>query len=398
LGNGDAVSLKIGYYAGQTKNRIGVGSMIQALIRSLKRFASRVKQHLKRWSKPAIGRIMVGSLSDLKRSRKDLIIENAILGQQLIVLNRQVKRPQLTQGDRVRFVLLARLTECWQQALHIIQPDTLLRWHRDLFHRYWRCKSKLEKREPRTSPETIELIQQMARENRLWGAERIRGELLKLGVKVSKRTIQKYMLKERRSRSGQNWSTFLKNHFRDIWACDFTVVNDLLFRSWYVFVIMELHTRRIVHTAVTSFPTDEWVAQQLREATPWGEGPKYLIRDRDSKYGEQFAAVASGIEILKTPVRAPRGNSYCERLIGSLRRECLDHMLILDHRQLDRIVQEYRYYYNHSRPHQGIGQQIPGSLEKDNPWPTRKSRGKITSLPVLSGLHHSYARAAVSSY
>jgi putative transposase len=295
-------------------------------------------------------------------------------------------------------VLLARLTEFWQQALHIVQPDTLLRWHRNLFRRYWWCKSKPGKRDPRISPDTIELIKQMARENRLWGAERIRGELLKLGVKVSKRTIQKYMLKERNNQPVQTWSTFLKNHFRDIWACDFTVVNDLLFRSLYVFVIMELHTRRIVHAAVTRSPTDEWVAQQLREATPWGEGPKYLIRDRDSKYGKQFAAVTDGIKILKTPVRAPRTNSYCERLIGSLRRECLDHMLILDRLQLDRIVQEYLDYYNHSRPHQGIGQQIPESLAKDNPWPTRKSGGKIASSPVLSGLHHSYARAAVSSY
>jgi putative transposase len=247
----------------------------------------------------------VGSLSDPRRSRKDLIIENTMLRQQLIVLNRQVKRRQLTQGDRLRIVLLARLTEFWQQALHIVQPDTLLRWHRDLFRRYWRRKSMPEKRDPRISTETIELIQQMASENRLWGAERIRGELLKLGVKVSKRTIEKYMLKERQNRSGQTWSTFLKNHFRDIWAYDFTVVNDLLFRSWYVFVIMELHTRRIVHVAITRSPTDEWVAQRLREATPWGEGPKYLIRDRDSKYGKQFAAVAGGIKILKTPVRVP---------------------------------------------------------------------------------------------
>jgi putative transposase len=372
--------------------------MIQALVRSLKRFVSRVKQHVKQWSKPAIASIAVGSLSDLKRSRRDLIIENAMLRQQLIVLNRQVKRPQLTQGDRLRLVLLARLTEFWQQALHIVQPDTLLRWHRNLFRCYWWCKSKPGKRDPRISPDTIELIKQMARENRLWGAERIRGELLKLGVKVSKRTIQKYMLKERNNQPVQTWSTFLKNHFRNMWACDFTVVNDLLFRSLYVFVIMELHTRRIVHAAVTRSPTDEWVAQQLREATPWGEGPKYLIRDRDSKYGKQFAAVTDGIKILKTPVRAPRTNSFCERLIGSLRRECLDHMLILDRHQLDRIVQEYLDYYNHSRPHQGIGQQIPESLAKDNPWPTRKSGGKIASSPVLSGLHHNYARAAVSSY
>ena len=363
--------------------------MIQTLIRSLKRFAVRMKQHLRRWSKPAIVNIAVDTLSDLIRSRKDLIIENAMLRQQLIVLKRQVKRPQLTQGDRVRLVLLARLTEFWQQALHIVQPDTLLRWHRDLFRLYWRRKSKPKKGDGRTSPETIELIQQMARENRLWGAERIRGELLKLGIKVSKRTIQKYMLKERQNRSGQTWSTFLKNHIKDIWACDFTVVNDLLFRSLYVFVIMELHTRRIVHTAVTRSPTDEWVAQQLREATPWGEGPKFLIRDRDSKYGKQFTAVAGGIKILKTPVRAPRANSYCERLIGSLRRECLDHMLILNRRQLDGSVQECVKYYNHSTPHQGIGQQIPECRIEDNPWPTRKSGGKITSAPVLNGLHHS---------
>jgi len=163
-------------------------------------------------------------------------------------------------------------------------------------------------------------------------------------------------------------------------------------------VIMEMHTRHIVHAAVTRSPTDEWVAQQLREATPWGEGPKYLIRDRDSKYGKQFAAVAAGTKILKTPVRAPRANSYCERLIGSLRRECLDHMLIQNRLQLDHIVQEYLDYYNNSRPHQGIEQQIPENHAKDNPWPTRKSGGCITSTPVLNGLHHSYARAAVSSY
>jgi len=206
------------------------------------------------------------------------------------------------------------------------------------------------------------------------------------------------MLKERQNRSGHTWSTFLKNHFNDIWACDFTVVNDLLFRLLYVFVIMELHTRRIVHATVPCSLIDDWVAQQLREATPWGEGPKYLIRDRDSKYGKQFAAVAGGIKILMTPVRAPRTNSNCERRICSLRRECLDHMLVQNRLRLDRIVQEYLDYYNHSTPHQGIGQQIPESLAKDNPWPTRKSGGKIVSSPVLSGLHHSYARAAVSSY
>ena len=357
-----------------------------------------MKLYLKQWSKPVTASIAVGTLKDLRRNRRDLIVENAMLRQQLIVLHRQVKRPHLTQGDRLLMILLARMTGYWQQALHIVQPETLLRWHRDLFRYYWRRKSKTEKREPRISPETIELIKQMASENRLWGAERIRGELLKLGIKVSKRSVQKYMLKVRHNRSGQTWATFLRNHIRDIWACDFTVVYDLFFRPLNIFVIMELHTRRIVHAAVTRSPIDEWVAQQLREATPWGEGPKYLIRDRDGKYGKRFAAVASGIEILKTPVRAPRANSYCERFIGSLRRECLDHMLVINCRQLDRSVQEYIGYYNHSRPHQGIGQQIPEGLAEDHPWPRGEPGGKVTSTPILDGLHHSYARAAVGQH
>ncbi len=177
----------------------------------------------------------------------------------------------------------------------------------------------------------------MAKENHLWGAERIRGELLKLGIRVCKRTIQKYLPKERESpSSSQTWATFVKNHARDIWACDFTVAYDWLFRPWYIFVVMELKTRRIVHSAVTHSPTDEWTAQQLREATPWGKGPKYLLHDRDSKYASHFSAVAagSGIKELKTPYRAPRANGICERFMGSLRRECLDHTLILHGKHL----------------------------------------------------------------
>ena len=233
--------------------------MIKALIPTLKQFISRVKLYLKQCSKPVTTSIVMGVFSDLRRDRRDLLIENAMLRQQLIVLKRQVKRPQLTLGERFRMVLLARMTGYWQQALHIVQPETLLRWHRDLFRYYWRRKSKSEKREPRISPETSQLIKQMARENRLWGAERIRGELLKLGIKVSKRSVQKYMHKVRRNRSGQTWAAFIKNHIRDIWACDFTVVYDMFFRPWYIFVIMELYTRRIVRADVTRSPTDEWV-------------------------------------------------------------------------------------------------------------------------------------------
>jgi transposase InsO family protein len=335
--------------------------------------------------------LISGVISDLTRSRFDLIVENALLRQQLIVLRRQVKRPQLTRGDRLRFVLLARCTRFWKQALHIVQPDTLLRWHRELFRFYWRLKSKRKQSKPKIPPETVDLIRKMAKENHLWGAERIRGELLKLGIRVCKRTVQKYLPKVRESpSSSQTWATLVKNHVADIWACDFTVVYDWLFRPWYILVMMELKTRRIVHSGVTNSPTDEWTAQQLREATSWGKGPKYLLHDRDSKYAAHFSAVAagSGIKELRTPYRAPRANGVCERFMGSLRRECLDHTLILHSRHLTRVVREYTNYFNQERPHQGIGQRIPDHYDQPASNPT----GNISSRAILGGLHHHYFR------
>lgn len=225
-----------------------------------------IQRFISQWTKPANLLLISGIFSDLTRSRSDLVIENALLRQQLIVLARQVKRPQITHRDRFWLLLLAHFNRFWKQDLHIVQPDTLLRWHRELFRFYWRQKSK---RKPKISAETIKLIRQMAKENSLWGAERIRGELLKLGIKVCKRTIQKFMPKSEKTPTlSQTWATFMKNHARDIWACDFMTVNDWLFRTWYIFVLLELKTRRIVHVAVTTSPTDEWTAQQLREATP----------------------------------------------------------------------------------------------------------------------------------
>ena len=319
-----------------------------------------INHFIRRWSKPATGLIATGMLADLTRSRSDLLVENAMLRQQLIILNRQVYRPRMTNSDRFRLVLFSRFTNFWQQALHIVQPDTLLRWHRELFRIYWRRKSKTNQHKPHINPEITALIKQMAEQNHLWGAERIRGELLKLGLKVSKRTIQRYMPKKRKKAS-QSWATFLRNHATEIWACDFTVVHDLFFRPTYVFIIIELHTRRILHTAVTLAPSDAWTAQQLREATPWGQGPKYLLHDRDSKFGRKFAAVAasSGIKELRSPIRAPKANAVCERIIGSLKRECLDHVFIWHRAQVRRLVKAYTVYYNLARPHQGIHQRIP---------------------------------------
>jgi putative transposase len=355
--------------------------------------AYRIHHQIKGWVKPTTVSLALGAIADLSRSKADLTVENALLRQQLIVLHRQIKRPKLTNDDRIRLVLLARCSRFWHQALHIIQPDTLLRWHRDLFRLYWRHISRNRKNKQRISSETIRLIRQMIQENTLWGAERIRGELLKLGITLSKQTIQKYIRLLRKSPSfTQNWASFIRNHMGDIWACDFTVAYDWLFRPVYIFVIMELKKRRIIHMGVTDSHTDEWATQQLREATPCGEHPKYLIRDRDKKYGSRFSALAthSGIEVIQTPFRTPQANAFCERFMGSLKRECLDHSLVLHKRHLKRLVFEYRVYFNEERPHQGMQQRIPNRPD----GLTINESGVIRSVSFLGGLHHGYSRVS----
>jgi transposase InsO family protein len=283
----------------------------------------------------------------------------------------------------------------WRQALFLVQPETLLRWHRELFRVFWKHKSKARSRKSRLSSETISLIKEMAANNRLWGAERIRGELLKLDICVSKRTIQKYMRQIRPKRAhGQTWKTFLRNHAAEVWACDFLQVTDLFFRPFFAFFIVELQSRKVIHVNVTRSPTDPWVAQQLREATPYGQAPKYLIRDNDRKFGSHFARVAttSGIKVLRTPYRTPQANAVCERFLGSVRRECLDHFFIFHEKQLHRLLNAYVRYFNQARPHQGLRQRIPGPPRLSAPPPDRS--GQVLSVPVLGGLHHDYQRAA----
>jgi putative transposase len=292
------------------------------------------------WTKPLTSSLPLGTLADLARSKPELVAENALLRVPLIILKRQVKRPACTKKDRILLLLLARAVRAWKQTLFIVQPETLLRWHREAFRLFWRRKSKAHSHKPKVAAETIALIREMATENRLWGAERIRGELLKLGIHVCKRTIQKYRRQVRTPQpKGQKWATFLRNHAAQIWACDFLQVTDLFFRPLFAFVIIELSSRRVIHAGVTRSPTDPWVAQQLREATPYGQAPKYLIRDNDSKFGPCFARVAatSAIETLKIPYHAPRANAVCERFLRSVRQECLDHLLIFHEKQLQRV-------------------------------------------------------------
>ena len=356
-----------------------------------------VKRLLRQWTRPDNHSLLRNTVLDLARSKSELVLENALLRQQLIVLERQVKRPQLTWRDRSLIVLLTSKLRTWKAALMIIQPDTVLRWHRDLFRLVWKRKSKGKRGRPPLTEDIVALIRQMARENRGWGAKRIQGELAKLGIQVSKSTIQKYTNDVRQSLSSkQTWTTFLSNHASQIWACDFLQTYDLFFRAVFVFVIIELRSRQIVHFGVTRNPTDQWTAQQLREATPFGEGPRFLIRDNDNKYGDSFTQVAdgTGIEVLKTPFRAPKANAICERFLGSLRRECLDHFLILNERHLHRLVKEYKLYFNCARPHQGIEQHVPCRPER---LETPPAHGKLSSRSVLNGLHHDYSWLAAGS-
>ena len=195
-------------------------------------------------------------------------------------------------------------------------------------------------------------------------------------------------------RVGQPWATFLRNHAPEVWACDFLPVTDVFFQPLYAFIIIVLGSRQVVHVGVTRHPTDAWVAQQLREATPFGQCPRYLIRDNDAKYGPTFSRVASasGITELRTAYRAPRQNATCERFLGSVRRECLDYMLVLGERHLRRVLREYAGYFNRHRPHQGRRQQVPDEPEGSTPQPDRS--GRVWAIPVLGGLHRAYQRAA----
>lgn len=346
-------------------------------------------------TRPIVVPVAVGTLADLARSKPALVAENAFLRHQLAILHRSVKRPRCSAADRALLVLLASRVRTWRSALLIVQPDTLLRWHRHLFRWYWARKSRATAHRPPVAPETGALIREMAAANRLWGAERIRGELLKLGIRVAKSTIQRYLREVRPPRrTGQPWATFLRNHAPAVWACDFLPVTDLLFRPLYAFFVIALETRRVVHVGVTRHPTDAWVAQQLREATPFDQRPPYLIRDNDRKYGEALArvAAASGITELRTAYRTPRQNATCERFLGSARRECLDHILILGEAHLRRVLREYVRYFNCDRPHQGLAQRspvVPGEAAGH-----KITGGRVRAIPILGGLHHAYAQAA----
>jgi transposase InsO family protein len=321
------------------------------------------------------------------KSKIRLEAENAVLRHQLIVLRRRVRgRVQPTDSDRWFLVQMYRWFPSILTVVTIVKPETLVRWHRAGFRRHWRWKSNSRGGRPRIESELRTLIRQMSTENQLWGAPRIHGELLKLGFSVAQSTVAKYMVK-RRGPPSQGWKTFLRNHAPDIAAMDLFVVPTIGFKLLYGFVIVRIDRRDLVWINVTSNPTAEWIARQITEAFPWDGAPRYMIRDRDRIYGAVVTRRLRAMGIRDKPIvpASPWQNGFAERLIGSIRRECLDHAIICGEAHLRRVLKSYADYYNRFRTHR--------SLNKDAPVSRSVQRtGVIRSGAILGGLHHHYGR------
>jgi transposase InsO family protein len=321
------------------------------------------------------------------KSKLRLEAENAVLRHQLIVLRRRLHgRVRLTDQDRWFLIQLYRWFPSILQVLTIIRPETLVRWHRAGFHRYWRWKSRRVGGRPQIEAELRVLIRRMSLENPLWGAPRIHGELLKLGFEVAQSSVAKYMVK-RRGPPSQGWRAFLRNHAPDVAAMDLFVVPTLGFDLVYAFVIVRLDRRELVWINVTPHPTAEWVARQITEAFPWNEAPRYMVRDRDRIYGALVTRRLRAMGIRDKPIApaSPWQNGFAERLIGSIRRECLDHIIVRGEVHLRRILRSYADYYNGIRTHR--------SLDKDAPvFRPVQPTGVISSRAILGGLHHHYVR------
>jgi putative transposase len=327
----------------------------------------------------------------LLKTKRELALEKLALRQQLAVLNRCVKRPKMTNADRVFWVTLKRLWPKWSDALVIVKPQTVIGWHRKGFKLFWRWKSRKRKPgRPKVSREIRALIRQMSRENG-WRVTKIHGELLKLGYVVSPSTVEKYMMRPAKPPS-QTWRTFLSNHAADIVACDFFTVPTATFRVLFVFFLISHDRRKVLHFNVTDSPSAEWTAQQVVNAFPYDSVPCFLLRDRDRIYGSKFRnrVKAMGIEEVITARKSPWQNPYAERAIGSFRRECMDHYIIINEAHLIRIFKEYiDDYYNPRRMHIGLDKDCPIPRTADPP-----ENGKVVSMPILGELHHRYFRKA----
>lgn len=321
------------------------------------------------------------------RPRVDREAEIIALRHQLNVLRR--RRPErlvISNIDRLLFVWLYRLAPGILKALAIVEPETVIGWHRRGFRGFWRWKCRSRAGRPKLPLEIRNLIREISVANPLWGAPRIHGELLKLGIDTGQTTVAKYMNRWRRPPS-QGWKTFLRNHADGIAAMDLFVVPTISFKLLYGLVVMNHDRRKILRLSTTAHPSAEWIARQLTEAVGWDRAPRYIIRDRDGAYGEVFKRRlrAMGIRDRPTAPRSPWQNGYCERLIGSIRRECLDHVVIFGEGHLRHVLNSYAHYYNGARTHL--------SLSKDSPVSRAvQTIGRIQPVPLLGGLHHHYVR------
>jgi len=326
------------------------------------------------------------------QTRAALQVEILALRHQLTVLKRSHHgRLRLNSPDRLLWVWLSRFWSGWRSALVIVKPETVISWHRKGFRLYWRWKSRNgDPGRPTIDLEVRKLIRRMSQTNPLWGAPRIHGELLKLGIELSQATVAKYMSRQRKPPS-QTWRAFLSNHVKQLVSTDFFVVPTVSVRVLYVFVVLAHHRRRPLRFNVTANPTSEWTAQQIVEAFPWDRVPRYLLRDRDSIYGESFRERVRGMgmrEVLTTP-RSPWQNPYVERLVGSIRRECLDHVIVLNESSLRRILKSYFEYYLYSRTHLALDKDAPEPRAIQSP-----ELGAVIEIPEVGGLHHRYERRA----
>lgn len=335
-------------------------------------------------------------------SRAHLAAENLFLRKQLALYQERRTKPRRSDpATRVTLVLLSRWLD-WRSMLTVVQPDTLIRWHRQGWRLFWRWKSRLGR--PPISADLQRLIVTMARANPTWGEERIADELLlKLGLTVSPRTVGRYLRRLRPSRGGrpaQRWATFVRNHAHAVLACDFFLTVTAGFQLLYVFVVLEVGTRRILHWNVTAHPTADWTIQQFRAAITGDATHRFLIHDRDAIYALAVDGTirSMGLRVLKTPARTPQANAFCERLIGTMRRECLDWLIPIHERHLRGILRAWVSHYNRGRPHTSLGPGIPEpspALVRPLPTGHRLPTGsRVIATPVLNGLHHEYQLAS----
>jgi transposase InsO family protein len=317
-------------------------------------------------------------------------LENLALRHQIAVLNRPAHKPRLQGKDRLFWVVLKVWWPNWRAALILFQPETVIGWQRAGLRLFWRWKSRPRAGRPRKDAALIQLIRRMWSVNPTWGSPRIRDELAKLGLEASTAMIRKYRPKCGR-RPSQSWRTFLQNHAGVIAAMDFFVVPTVSFRLLYVLVVMTHERRKVIHFNITEAPTAEWTAQQVVNAFPYYTAPQYLLRDRDSIYGSVFVQRVEGMGIKQKLIspRSPWQNPYVERLVGSIRRECLDRVIVFNERQLRHVLESYFKYYHEVRPHRGLSHDSPIPRPVESP-----ERGDVIEMPLLGGLHHHYLREA----